>query len=100
MINKTRKIQEKKKNKFSKNMKITNLIVPMVALSTINNPSYQVQAVQVEMEMPTNSVGPLGLGCEDLLAAANECWKDWNIVRATACYSTAFALYLACKAVV
>jgi hypothetical protein len=38
------------------------------------------------------------LVCLDLLNAANACWDDWNPVRATACYSVAWALYLACVA--
>jgi hypothetical protein len=37
---------KRKINKFNKNMKITNLILPIIALTTINNPvNYQVQAI-------------------------------------------------------
>lgn len=108
-------------------MKVTKLIIPLLGLTSINNANKQ-ELLQIEKmpevsyefsvndkwdnylvndnktwEFNTKQIKepiqePTGLVCADILEAANACWNDWNLVRVTACYASAMALYAACIA--
>lgn len=80
-------------------MKITNLIVPLVALSAINNPNYQVQAARVEWQMPVNQISQCVQGCvatQALGAKACSLTTPYFPPAYAACMALVSGLFTAC----